>query len=140
VNASLISLVPQLVGLCLYFALICALYRQGLTNLGGVACVVGLLGYFKILLKSGAISIAHLHNADPNELARSTSAEFLKAIGFILCGIAAALVLKTAVKRSLMPDDLATVAVAVMVMLFFGLCISLCLLRAITAIVYGRKT
>jgi uncharacterized membrane protein len=138
-NFQSMNLISHLVGLCLYLTLVCTLYGKDLTNLGAVACIVGILIYFRILLKSRVISGTRLLQTDPAELQKLTRTEFLKASGFIACGIAAATVLKMTVQRSLIPDDLATVSVGVAMALFFGLCTSFCLVRAITALIYSRK-
>jgi len=59
------QLLLQLLGVCAYFAVVVVSYWRGLSHVGGVSIIVGLLFSFKTLLSAGSISIAHVFPSDP---------------------------------------------------------------------------
>jgi hypothetical protein len=119
----------QLVGIGAYFALVVILYWRGLTDLGAVAIVVGLLFFFTTVVKSGAISLAHLSPADPQFNIRSPAMELLKVISFFGIGMGIWIDLGKALQIGLVPPNLPTAIIHVILVCVFAICIACCCAR-----------
>lgn len=115
------------VGVCL--AVIVILYWKGLTDLGAVAIIVGLLFFFTTVVKSGAISLAHLSPEDPKSNIRSPAMELLKVISFFGIGVGIWIDLGKALQIGLVPPNLPTAVIHVILVCVFAICIACCCAR-----------
>jgi hypothetical protein len=119
----------QVLGVGGYFAVVVALYWRGLTDLGAVAIILGLLFLFKTVVDSGAISIAHLSPSDPASTIRSPGVELFKALSFFGVGVGAWIDLAKAMETGLMPANIPSAVIHLMVVCIFAICVACCLAR-----------
>jgi hypothetical protein len=119
----------QVLGVGAYFALVAILYWQWLTDAGAVAIIVGLLFFFKTVVDSGAISLAHLSPSDPKSNIGSPTIELFKALSFFGVGMGAWIDLTKAMQIGLVPPYLPAAVIHLMVVCIFAICVACCLAR-----------
>jgi hypothetical protein len=119
----------QLLGVGSYFALVVVLCWKWLWDVGAVVIIVGLLFLFKTAAESGAISIAHLSPVDPEFNIRSLSIELSKALTFFGVGMGAWIDLAKALEAGLVPGNLPTAVIYLMLVCIFAICVACCLAR-----------
>ena len=124
----------QMLGVAAYFGLVVVLYRRGVTDAGAVAIILGLLFLFKTVVDSGAISIALLLRTDLESNIRSPAIELFKALTFLGVGMGAWIDLAKATEAGLVPGNLPTVVIHVMVVCIFTICVVCCLFRLSVAL------
>ena len=130
----------QILGVGAYFALVTILYWTGFANAGAVAAILGLLFFFKTVVSSGAISIAHLFPWDPKAVARSPSVELLKTVSFLAVGTGLTMDLRGAVDIYVIPDRIADVTILLTVMFVFVSGAACCFIRFIAAVKYWGRS
>ena len=130
----------QMLAVGAYFALVVILYWRELWDVGAVAIVVGLLFFFKTVVSSGAISIAHLFPWDPKAVARSPSVELLKTVSFLAVGTGLTMDLRGAVDLYVIPDRIVDVAILLTVMFVFVSGAACCFIRFIAAVKYWGRS
>jgi hypothetical protein len=119
----------QMLGVGAYFALVAILYWRGLTDLGAVALIVGLLFFFKTVVDSGAISIAHLSPSDPEFNLRSPAIELFKALSFFGVGAGVWIDFAKAMQMGLVPPYLPAAVIHLMLVCIFAICVVCCFAR-----------
>ena len=132
--------VPRaMLSVALAVALIGLLYWGGLPNMGAAVIIIGFLFLLKVLAASGWISIAHLVGRDSIARDLSPGLELAKAAGFLVVGVAAALVVVTGIKHLVVPHNLATAMVLLTIVLVSAIGSGACLARFAAAIMSGRR-
>jgi hypothetical protein len=130
VSRSLVRKVTlQVLAVGAYFGLVAILYWQWLTDLGAVAIIVGLLFLFKTVVDSRAISLAHLSPLDPESNIRSPAIELFKALSFFCVGMGAWIDLARAIHAGLMPGNVPTVVIHLVLVCVFAICVACCVAR-----------
>lgn len=124
----------QAVGVAVYLALAAILYWSGLWDLGAVAVILGLLFFFKTVVDSGAISLAHLPSSDLQSNIRSPEIELFKALGFFGVGLGAWIDLAEAIHGGLMPGTVPTVVIHLVLVCGFAICVVCCFARFAAAL------
>jgi hypothetical protein len=124
----------QVLGAGVYLALVGLLYWRGLTDAGAVAIIVGLLFFFKTVVSSGAISIAHLSSLDPESTIRSPDVELFKVLSFFCVGMSAWIDLARAIHTGLMPGNVPTVVIHLVLVCVFAICVVSCIARFTAAL------
>jgi len=119
----------QVLGTGAYFALVVILFWLGLTDLGAVAIILGLLFLFKSVVNSGAISLGHLSSSDPESNVRTPAIELFKALSFFGVGMGAWVDLAKAIRAGLMPGNLPTAVIHLMLVCIFAICVACCVAR-----------
>ena len=119
----------QVLGVGAYFALVAILYWQSLTDAGAVAIIVGLLFFFKTVVESGAVSLAHLSPSDPESNIRSPVIELFKALSFFGIGMGAWIDLIKSMQIGLVPPYLPAAVIHLMLVCIFAICVACCLAR-----------
>jgi hypothetical protein len=119
----------QLLGVGAYFALVVILYWRGLTDAGAVAIILGLLFLFKTVVDSGAISIGHLSPSDPEFQIGSPGRELSKALTFLGLGLGVWVDLARAMVTGLVPANLPTAVIHLMLVCVFAICVVCCFAR-----------
>jgi hypothetical protein len=128
------KVLAQVLGVGAYFALVAILYWRGLWDAGAVAIILGLLFLFKTVVGSGAISIAHLSPSDPESNIRSPAIELFKALSFFGVGMGAWIDLAKALETGLLPANLPTAVIHLMLVCIFAICVVSCFARFIAAL------
>jgi hypothetical protein len=123
------SVLLPMLGVSAYFSLVAILYWRWLTDLGAVAIVLGLLFLFKTVVDSGAISIAHLSASDPESNIRSPTQELFKALSFFGVWMGAWIDLARAMETGLVPANLPTAVIHLMLVCIFAICFVCCCAR-----------
>jgi hypothetical protein len=116
-------------GVGAYLALVVILYWQGLRDAGAVAIILGLLFLFKTVVGSGAISLAHLSPEDPDFNIRSPEIELFKALSYFGVGVGAWIDLVEAIQVGLVPGNLPTAVIHLLLVCIFAICVISCLAR-----------
>jgi Na+/proline symporter len=124
----------QLLGVGAYFALVVILYWRGLTDAGAVAIILGLLFLFKSVVNSGAISIGHLSSSDPEFQIGSPGRELLKALSFLGVGLGAWIDFAKAMVTGLVPANLPTAVIHLVLVCVFAICVVFCFARFTVAL------
>jgi Na+/proline symporter len=124
----------QVVGVGAYFALVVILYWSRLTDAGAVAIILGLLFLFKSVVNSGAISLGHLSVSDPEFKVGSPGMELLKALSFFGVGVGAWIDLVKALETGLVPGNLPTAVIHLMLVCIFAICVVCCVARFTVAL------
>jgi hypothetical protein len=124
----------QVLGVSAYSALVVALYWRGLTDGAAVAIILGLLFLFKSVVDSGAISIGHLSPLDPETNIRSPAIELFKALSFFGVGMGAWIDLAKAMETGLVPENLPTAVIHLMLVCIFAICVVCCVARYTVAL------
>jgi hypothetical protein len=124
----------QVLGVAAYFALIVILYWRGLTNVGAVGIIIGLLFFFKTVVDSGAISLAQLVLSEPEFKIASPGVELSKALSFFGIGMGAWIDLTEAMEISLVPATLPTAVIHLMLVCVFAICVTCCFARFTVAL------
>jgi hypothetical protein len=124
----------QILGVGAYFALVTILYWTGFANAGAVATILGLLFLFKAVVDSGAISLAHLSPSDPESNIRSPAIELFKALSFFGVGMGAWIDLAKAIQVGLVPGNLPTVVIHLMLVCIFTIGVACCVARFTVAL------
>jgi hypothetical protein len=124
----------QVLGAGAYFALVGVLYWRWLWDAGAVAVIVGLLFLFKTVMDSGAISTAHLSPGDPESNIRSPAIELFKALSFFGVGMGAWIDLARAIHAGLMPGNVPTVVIHLVLVCVFAICVACCFARFTVAL------
>jgi hypothetical protein len=119
----------QVLAVGAYFALVAMLYWRGLTDAGAVTITIGLLFLFKSAVDSGAISIVHLSPSDPEFHIGSPEKELLKALSFFGVGVGAWIDLVKALETGLVPGNLPTAVIHLMLVCIFAICVVCCFAR-----------
>jgi hypothetical protein len=119
----------QLLGVGAYFALVVILYWRGLTDAGSVAIILGLLFLFKSVVDSGVISIGHLSPSDPEFQIGSPGRELSKALTFLGLGLGVWVDLARAMVTGLVPANLPTAVIHLMLVCVFAICVVCCFAR-----------
>jgi len=97
---------------------------------------VGLLFFFKTVIVSGAISIAHLFPDDPLVVRRAPIVELSKSVSFFAVGQGLVMDLGQAVRFGFIPDNLVGAAIFVTLVVVFVACGACCFIRFVTAVRY----
>jgi Na+/proline symporter len=124
----------QLLGVGAYFALVVILYWRGLTDAGAVAIILGLLFLFKSVVDSGTISIGHLSPSDPEFQIGSPGRELLKALSFLGVGLGAWIDFAKAMVTDLVPANLPTAVIHLVLVCVFAICVVSCFARFTVAL------
>jgi hypothetical protein len=126
----------QLLGVGAYFVLVVILYWRGLTDAGAVAVaiILGLLFLFKTVVASGAISIGHLSPSDPAFQIGSPGRELLKALSFLGVGLGAWIDFAKAMVTGLVPANLPSAVIHLVLVCLFAICIVCCFARFTVAL------
>jgi Na+/proline symporter len=119
----------QVLGVGAYFALVVILYWQRLTDAGAVAIILGLVFFFKTVVDSGAMSLGHLSPSDPEFKIGSPGMELSKALSFLGVGFGAWIDLAKAIEKGLLPGNLPSVVIHLMLVCSFAICVVACLVR-----------
>jgi hypothetical protein len=135
VHRSLIGRVLlQMLGVCVYFALVVILYWRRLTDAAAVAIILGLLFLFKTVVDSGAISLGHLSASDPEFKIGATGMELSKALSFLGVGLGAWVDLTKAMQIGLVPPYFSAAVIHLMLVCIFAICVACCLARFTVAL------
>jgi hypothetical protein len=124
----------QVVGVAAYFALVVVLYWRGLTDLGAVGVIIGLLFLFKAVVDSRAISIAYLSPADPEFNIGAPGMELSKALSFLGVGLGAWIDFAKAMVTGLVPANLPSAVIHLVLVCVFAICIVCCFARFTVAL------
>jgi Na+/proline symporter len=124
----------QVLGIGAYFVLVAILYWRRLTDVGAVAVIIGLLFFFKTMVDSGAISIAHLSPSDPVSNVRQPAIELFKALSFFGVGMGAWIDFAKAMETGLVPANLPTAVIHLMLVCTFAICVVSCFARFTVAL------
>ena len=124
----------QMLGVGAYFALVVVLYWRWFTDLGAVAIILGLLFVFKTVVDSGAITLRYLSPSDPGSHIRSPAIELFKALSFFGVGLGAWIDLAKAIETGLMPGNLPTAVIHLMLVCIFAICVVCCCARFTVAL------
>jgi hypothetical protein len=124
----------QLLGVGAYFALVVILYWRSLTEAGAVAIILGLLFLFKTVVDSGAISIAHLSPSDPDFKIGAPAVELIKALSFFGVGMGVWIDFVEAVRTGLVPGNLPSLVIRLMLVCSFAIFVACCLARLSVAL------
>jgi hypothetical protein len=124
----------QILGVGAYFALVTILYWTGFANAGAIATILGLLFLFKAVVDSGAISLAHLSPSDPESNIRSPAIELFKALSYFGVGMGAWIDLAKAIQVGLVPGNLPTVVIHLMLVCIFTIAVACCVARFTVAL------
>jgi Na+/proline symporter len=119
----------QVLAVGAYFALVAMLYWRELTNAGAVAIILGLLFLFKSVVDSGVISLKRLSPSDPEFRIGSPEKELLKALSFFGVGVGAWIDLVKALETGLVPGNLPTAVIHLMLVCIFAICVVCCFAR-----------
>jgi Na+/proline symporter len=119
----------RVVGVGAYFALVAILYWRRLTDAGAVAIILGLLFLFKSVVNSGAISIGHLSLSDPEFKVGSPGVELFKALSFFGVGLGTWIDFVEAVRTGLVPGNLPSFVIHLMLVCVFAICVVCCFAR-----------
>jgi hypothetical protein len=123
------TVTAQMLAVAAYFALIAILYWRWLTDLGAVAIILGLLFPFKAVVDSGAISIGHLSPSDPGFKIGAPEVELFKALSFFGVGMGVWIDFVEAVRRGLVPGNLPSLVIHLMLVCIFAICVVSCFAR-----------
>ena len=129
----------QMLGAAGYLALVVGLYWVGQDNLGAVLVILGMLFFLKLMIASGAISIAHLMPTDPRSKVRSPSIEFSKTISFLAVGLGLVLDLQQAGAAGVVPGTLGSAAVFLTLVFVCAACVGCCGTRLLIGFIYGTR-
>jgi hypothetical protein len=129
----------QVLGVAGYFGLVVILYWKWLWDVGAVAIILGLLFLFKTVVDSGAISIAHLSAASPESNIRSPPIELFKALSFFGLGMGAWIDLAKAIQTGLVPGNVPTVVIHLVLVCIFAICVVCCFARYAAALKNGPR-
>lgn len=119
----------QVLGVGAYFALVATLYWRWLWDAGAVAIIVGLLFFFKTVVDSRAISLAHLSPLDPESNIRSPAIELFKALSFFGVGVGAWIDFVKAIHAGFIPGNLPTAIIHITLVCIFAICVVSCCAR-----------
>jgi hypothetical protein len=112
-----------------YLGLVVALYWGGLTNAGAVAIILGLLFLFKSVVDSGTISLRGLSPSDPGFNIRPPGMELVKALSFLAVGMGTWIDFVEAVRTGLVPGNLPSFVIHLMLVCIFAICVACCFAR-----------
>jgi hypothetical protein len=124
----------QILGVAAYFALVYILYWWDLTDLGAVAIILGLLFLFKSVVDSGAISLGHLSPSDPGFNIRPPELELFKSLSFFGVGMGAWVDLVKAMQIGLIPANLPSAVIHLLLVCTFAICVVSCCARFTVAL------
>jgi hypothetical protein len=124
----------QVLGVGAYFALVAISYWTGLWDVGAVGIIVALLFLFKTVVDSGAISLVHLSPWDPESNIRSPAIELFKALSFFGVGMGAWIDLTKAMQTGLVPANLPTAVIHLVLVCSFAICVVSCCARFTVAL------
>jgi hypothetical protein len=128
------KVLSQVLGIGAYFALVAGLYWRGLTDVGAVSIILGLLFLFKTVVDSGAISIAHLSPSDPASTIRAPGVELFNALSFFGVGTGAWIDFAKAMETGLVPANLPSSVIHLMLVCIFAFCVVCCFARFTVAL------
>ena len=133
------KVILQVLAVAGYLALVCGLYLIGQDNLGAVVVILGMLFFFKAVVASGDISIAHLLPSDPRSNIRAPRIELLKATSFLAVGLGLVVDLREAGAVGMMPGTLGTAVIFLTLSFICAACVGCCLARLVIGFIYGTR-